>query len=110
MRTFLSHDATARCSLTGEKAKSDTLSSGGELRATSFEMSPVVLVWAVAVDELTVLKRAILPTDGYCINAESRFHWQTIGAESQPCHTANIFCFLLICRHSNFIISIVVAC
>jgi hypothetical protein len=49
MRTFLSHDATARCSLAGEKRRSEILSSGGEVRATSFEMSPVVLLAAVEV-------------------------------------------------------------
>lgn len=48
MRTFLSHDATARWSDWGEKARSEMLSSGGALRATSLEMSPVVLFAAVA--------------------------------------------------------------
>lgn len=54
MRTFLSHDATARWLLTGEKARSEMLSSGGEFKATSFEMSPVVLVAAVVA--------AVVPT------------------------------------------------
>lgn len=45
MRTFLSHDDTARCSLTGEKARSEIPSSGGDVRATSLERSPVVLGW-----------------------------------------------------------------
>ena len=43
MRTLLSHDETLRKSAVGEKASSEMLSSGGEVRATSFEMSPVVL-------------------------------------------------------------------
>ena len=47
MRTFLSQDATARCSLAGEKRRSEILSSGGIVRATSFEISPEVLFWAV---------------------------------------------------------------
>lgn len=53
MRTFLSHDATAKCSLTGEKRRSEILSSGGWLSCTSFEMSPVVfvVVGAAVVDE-----------------------------------------------------------
>ena len=48
MRTFLSHDATARCSLCGEKEISEMLSSGGWLRATSFFISPCVLFAAAA--------------------------------------------------------------
>ena len=42
MRTFLSQEATARCSETGEKETSDMLSSGGSLSGTSFDMSPCV--------------------------------------------------------------------
>ena len=42
MRTFLSQEATARCSETGEKDTSDILSSGGSFRGTSFEISPWV--------------------------------------------------------------------
>lgn len=38
--TFLSHDATARWSILGEKCKSETLSSGSSLTATSFDRSP----------------------------------------------------------------------
>jgi len=49
MRTFLSHDATARCSDCGEKAKSEIPSSGGLLSAISFEISPVVLFALVVV-------------------------------------------------------------
>lgn len=44
MRTFLSHDATAKCSDCGEKLISEMPSSGGLLSATSLEMSPVVLL------------------------------------------------------------------
>jgi hypothetical protein len=44
---FLSHDATARKSPVGENARSEMLSSGGETRATSLEISPVVLLAAV---------------------------------------------------------------
>ena len=43
MRTLLSHDEMLRKSAEGEKASSEMLSSGGVLRATSLEMSPVVL-------------------------------------------------------------------
>lgn len=42
MRTFLSHDATAKCSDTGENERSDMLSSGGAVKATSLEISPSV--------------------------------------------------------------------
>lgn len=45
MRTFLSHDATAKWSVVGEKARSEIPSSGGWFKGTSFEMSPVVFVW-----------------------------------------------------------------
>lgn len=41
MRTFLSHDATAMCSVWGENLIAEMLSSGGDVSATSFEMSPV---------------------------------------------------------------------
>lgn len=50
MRTFLSHDATARCSDCGEKDRSEMPSSGGLLNARSFEMSPVVLFADAAFD------------------------------------------------------------
>ena len=43
MRTFLSHDATAKCSDIGEKERSEMLSSGGLESWTSFVISPVVL-------------------------------------------------------------------
>ena len=56
IRTFLSHDETARCSDCGEKERSDMPSSGGLLNATSFEMSPVVL-FAAALDVAAVPKR-----------------------------------------------------
>lgn len=48
MRTFLSHDATARCSDWGENLRSEIPSSGGEVRVMSFEMSPVVFEFAAA--------------------------------------------------------------
>jgi hypothetical protein len=50
MRTFLSHDATAKCSDCGENDRSEMPSSGGLLNATSFEISPVVLFAAAAFD------------------------------------------------------------
>lgn len=60
MRTFLSHDATAKCSLAGENRISEILSSGGRLSGTSLEMSPVVLVWlADDAAEPTLPKRDI---------------------------------------------------
>lgn len=57
MRTFLSHEATARCSDWGEKEMSDMPSSGGLLSAMSFEMSPVVLFAADAFELVAVPKR-----------------------------------------------------
>ncbi len=48
MRTFLSHDPTTRWFDCGEKAISDTLSSGGETSGASFEMSPMVWLAAAA--------------------------------------------------------------
>ena len=57
MRTFLSHDATARCSDWGENEISDMPSSGGLLSATSFEMSPVVLFAADALEVGPLPKR-----------------------------------------------------
>ena len=57
MRTFLSHEATAKCSDCGENERSDMLSSGGLLSATSLEMSPVVLFAACALAVLEVPKR-----------------------------------------------------
>ena len=42
MRTFLSQEATARCSETGENETSDMLSSGGSFSGTSFDISPCV--------------------------------------------------------------------
>lgn len=56
MRTFLSHEATARCSDCGENEMSEMLSSGGLLNATSFDMSPVVL-FAAAAPELVALPK-----------------------------------------------------
>ena len=49
IRTFLSHDATARYSATGEKERSEMPSSGGEVRTLSFEISPLVLFPEAAV-------------------------------------------------------------
>lgn len=46
----MSHDATARCSDWGENEISEMLSSGGLLSAMSFEMSPVVLFAADALE------------------------------------------------------------
>ena len=60
MRTFLSHDATARCSLWGEKAIWEMLSSGGWLRGMSFLISPWVLFAAAAA----VPKRPDIVVDG----------------------------------------------
>lgn len=59
MRTFLSHEATARCSLVGEKRRSEMPSSGGALRATSLEMSPVVFVWPAEADDAPAPKSDI---------------------------------------------------
>lgn len=56
MRTFLSHDATAKCSDCGENDRSEIPSSGGLLNATSFEISPVVL-FADAAFDAALLKR-----------------------------------------------------
>lgn len=56
MRTFLSHDETARWSDCGENEISETLSSGGFVIATSFEMSPVVLFALVALEEAALPK------------------------------------------------------
>lgn len=57
MRTFLSHDATARCSDWGENEISEMLSSGGLLSVTSFEISPVVLFAADALALVALPKR-----------------------------------------------------
>ena len=57
MRTFLSHDATARCSDWGENEISEMPSSGGLMSATSFEMSPVVLFAADALELAAFPKR-----------------------------------------------------
>lgn len=46
--TFLSHDATARCSDWGENLRSEIPSSGGAVRVTSLEISPMVFVLAAA--------------------------------------------------------------
>lgn len=46
MRTFLSHDATARKSPAGENFRSEIESSGGDDSATSLEGSPGALVEA----------------------------------------------------------------
>jgi len=61
MRTFLSQEATARCSDTGENERSEMPSSGGEARGTSLEMSPLVLFAEAAVDAL-LPKRDIVQT------------------------------------------------
>lgn len=52
MRTFLSQEATAKCSDTGENERSEMPSSGGEARGTSLEMSPLVLFAEAAVEAL----------------------------------------------------------
>ncbi|MBA7489883.1 hypothetical protein ES702_00417 [subsurface metagenome] len=52
MRTFLSHDATARKSPVGENARSETLSEGGSDNAISFERSPEVLAEDAAAEAL----------------------------------------------------------
>ena len=57
MRTFLSHDATARCSDCGENERSDMPSSGGLLNATSLEISPVVLFAAEELELAPLPKR-----------------------------------------------------
>ena len=62
---MLSHDETPRKSAVGENANSDMLSSGGEESATSFEMSPVVLV-VVLLAVLPPEKRDILIEVGPC--------------------------------------------
>ena len=64
MRTFLSHDATARCSETGEKRRSEMLSSGGEDNSTSLEMSPVVLVVVEAAEEAAEPKSVDMAANG----------------------------------------------
>lgn len=61
MRTFLSQEATARCSDTGENERSEMPSSGGDVRGTSLEMSPLVL-FAEVVVEVLLPKRDILQT------------------------------------------------
>lgn len=53
----MSHDATARCSDCGEKEISEMPSSGGLLNAMSFEISPVVLFAAAALELAAVPKR-----------------------------------------------------
>ena len=57
MRTFLSHDATAKCSDCGENERSEMPSSGGLLSATSFDMSPVVLLVEEALVVAALPKR-----------------------------------------------------
>jgi len=57
MRTFLSHDDMARWSDWGENERSDMLSSGGLLNATSLEISPVVLAADVALELAALPKR-----------------------------------------------------
>lgn len=57
MRTFLSHDDTARWSDCGENERSDMLSSGGLLSVTSFEISPVVLAADAALELAALPKR-----------------------------------------------------
>jgi hypothetical protein len=57
MRTFLSHEDMARWSDWGEKERSEMLSSGGLLNATSFEISPVVLAADVALELAALPKR-----------------------------------------------------
>ena len=63
MRTFLSHDATARCSDCGENLRSDIPSSGGEARVKSFLRSPIVLLLAAVVADV-VPKRAMVSRVG----------------------------------------------
>lgn len=58
--TFLSQDATARCSDCGENEMSEMLSSGGVVRATSLVKSPRVFAWLV---ELAVPKRPVMVAD-----------------------------------------------
>ena len=65
MRTFLSHDATARCSDCGENASSDMLSSGGEVSVISLEISPVAfVVLVVPVEVLEPKSPDIIADDG----------------------------------------------
>ena len=53
----MSHDATAKCSDCGEKDRSEIPSSGGLLNAISFEISPVVLFAAEALELAALPKR-----------------------------------------------------
>jgi hypothetical protein len=55
MRTFWSHDETARWSDLGEKASSDTLSEGGCFSSTSFPRSPWVLFADAAAEPKSVV-------------------------------------------------------
>ena len=57
MRTFLSHEATARCSDCDENFICDMPSSGGAVRVKSAEMSPLLLV---AVEVGVELNNAIV--------------------------------------------------
>lgn len=52
MRTFLSQDATAKCSDWGENLRSEIPSSGGEVSAMSLEISPVVFEFEFAAAEV----------------------------------------------------------
>ena len=64
MRTFLSHDATARCSDCGENASSDMLSSGGEVSVMSPEVSPVAVALVVLVAGVEPKSPDIIVDDG----------------------------------------------
>ena len=63
MRTFLSQEATARCSETGENETSEILSSGGSLSGTSFDISPWVGLLGV-LDAGVELKSDISKDEG----------------------------------------------
>ena len=61
----MSHDATARWSDCGENEISEMPSSGGLVRGTSFEMSPVVLLaFEALVGEAAFAKRDIVEALG----------------------------------------------
>lgn len=66
MRTLLSQLDTARMSAEGEKARSETVSSGGLEIATSFFKSPMVVVPLEAALEV-VPKIPDIVTDHRCI-------------------------------------------
>jgi hypothetical protein len=64
MRTFLSQEATARCSDCGENERSEMLSSGGDCRATSLDRSPRVLAWLV--EEADPNRPAMMENSAQC--------------------------------------------